>query len=172
MINLLPPTAEKSWVREQRLRAGVTFCFMAALVSLAVLVASLPTGELLARHGESLANDESLAEEVRMRAADVEKDLKTTRALIEHLSQPLTPKQYSVLIELMDALAATEATLTHFNFGDKKELELNGVAASRASLSAFRARLESHESVKAVESPLSNLVKDMDVPFSMTVTFK
>ncbi len=72
----------------------------------------------------------------------------------------------------MDDLATEEVSLTHFNFGDKKELEINGIAATRASLSAFRVRLESHESVKAVELPLSNLVKDTDVPFSLTVTFK
>lgn len=172
MINLLPPEAEKVWIREQRLRAVATFCFMAALVSLMVLVASLPTGELLARHGESLAEDDSLAEEVQARAEDVERELKITRSLIEHLSRSIESKQYSVLIALMDDLAAPEVYLTHFNFGDKKELELNGVASSRASLSAFRVRLESHESVKAVESPLSNLVKDEDVPFSITVTFK
>lgn len=172
MINLLPPEAEKVWMREQRLRAAATFCLMAALVSLVVLVASLPTGELLARHGESLAQDDSLAQEVQARAEDVERELKTTRSLIEHLSQSSVSKQYSVLIALMDDLAAEEATLTHFNFGDKKELELNGVAATRASLSSFRERLENHESVKAVDSPLSNLVKDTDVPFSMTITFK
>ena len=172
MINLLPPKAEKAWVWEQRLRTLSAFCFMAAFVSLAVLVSSLPAGELLARHGESLAKDDSLTEEVRALAEDVEKDLNTTRALMEHLSLPLEQKQYSVLIALMDDLAGDEASITHFNFDGKKELELNGVATTRVSLSAFRDRLESHEIVKTVKSPLSNLVENTRVPFSMTIIFK
>lgn len=172
MINLLPPTAKKAWASERRLRVFVTFCLLASFVSLAALVASLPTGELLKRHGQSLAADEGLAKEVQARAREVEIDLKSTRALIEHLSRPIEQKQYSALIAEMDDLAGEDAILTHFNFNNKKELELNGIATTRASLSAFHARLESHESVKAVELPLSNLVKDTEVPFSITVTFK
>lgn len=172
MINLLPPSAKKAWVWERRLRVFITFCFFVSFVSLAALVASLPTGELLSRHGQSLAADEGLAKEVQARAREVETDLKNTRTLIEHLSRPIEQKQYSSLIDLMDDLAGEDASLTHFNFNSKKELELNGIAKTRASLSAFRTRLESHESVKAVELPLSNLVKDAEVPFSITVTFK
>lgn len=172
MINLLPPAAKKAWVLERRMRALTTFCFLAAFVSLLMLVASLPTGELLNRHGESLAADEGLAKEVQSRAKEVETDLENTRLLIEHLSRPIEQKQYSSLITLMDDLAGEDASLTHFNFDSKKEMELNGIAATRASLSAFRVRLEGQESIKAVELPLSNLVKDTEVPFSITVTFK
>lgn len=172
MINLLPPTAKRAWMWERRLRLFVTFCLLASFVSLTALMASLPTGELLKRHGQSLAADEGLAKEVQARAREVEKDLRSTRALIEHLSKPIEQKQYSVMVAKMDDLAGEDAVLTRFNFDDKKELELNGIATTRASLSAFRARLENHESVKAVELPLSNLVKDAEVPFSLTVTFK
>ena len=173
MINLLPGEAKKNLKREQRLRfLSVTFLLM-AFVSLIALLLSIPTGILLSRHADTLAGSMDLAEAVEKRSSDVKKDLAHAASLIEHLSKSEEEGiNVSSMIYDLDQLAGEEVLLTHFNFDDKKKIVLSGIASTRSTLSLFRDRLDGDDRFKSVELPLSSLVKDTEVPFSITLTLK
>lgn len=55
--------------------------------------------------------------------------------------------------------------------GQATPVIVSGNALTRQSLADFRDRLVASERVTAVDLPLSNLAKDRDLPFSLTVTF-
>ena len=55
--------------------------------------------------------------------------------------------------------------------GDKvKPITLSGVAADRESLAAFRDSLLGDEAIEKADLPISNLAKDKDINYSITVT--
>lgn len=172
MIDLLPTAAKNTLKREQRKRflSGLILAF--AMIGVVTAVSSLPTGLLLSHYEESVLAVGGLATEVAKRRSDVEKDLEVTRALIEYLSTKNQVKPYSLIVSDLDRLAGEDVFITHFNFDNKKKLVLSGLASTRSTLSAFRDRLAAHESFKTVELPLSSLVKDADVPFSITITLR
>lgn len=145
---------------------------MATGLCLLAAALTLPTGILLERYEESMSTESNLATELVERREEVEGDLNQTRVILDHLAKDTPTRGFSTLIADIDKLAEEEVTLTHFNFDDKEKLILSGIAVSRASLSNFRSRLEAHREFKKVELPLSSLVKDNDVPFSITITMR
>lgn len=159
-------------VRERRLRFLSLLLLLMAVASLLAAGLAFPTGVVLNRYESSLIKLGALAEEVEKRKGDVAKDLEKTRVLIEYLGATKEKPRHSSLITDLDHAAGEEVVITHFNFDSKNKLILSGVATTRDSLSAFRDRLEGHEAFKSVELPLSSLVKDADVPFSMTITLR
>lgn len=170
MIDLLPTHAKKIVAREMRARLLAVFLFAMTGIGILAALLSLPTGVLLARYEATLEGSEGLADEVHKRKADVGRDLSDIKNLIEFLDKKTVSADHSSLISLLDRTAGEEVALTHFNFGGKKELILSGVASTRASLSAFRDRVSEQKDFKSVELPLSSLVKDTEVPFTMTLT--
>ena len=52
-----------------------------------------------------------------------------------------------------------------------REISISGTAASRQALADFRNRLREEDGVESVDLPISNLAKDRDIPFELTVTF-
>lgn len=172
MIDLLPTEGKKIVAREKVWSFLIVFLLVATGVCLLATMLALPTRLLLSRYEASLSDLGGLADEVQQRKADVEKNLKMTRDIIEHISKATTTLGHSTLIADLDRLAGEEVRLTNFNFDSKKKLVLSGVAVDRLSLSTFRDQLSGYDAFKSVELPLSNLVKDTEVPFSMTITLR
>lgn len=170
MIDLLPTHGKKMAVREVRERFLAVFLLVMAGICLAAALLSLPTGVLLARYEATLEDSAGLADEVHKRKVDVERDLSDIKNLIEFLDKKTGSIGHASLISSLDQMAGEEVILTHFNFDGKKKLILSGVASTRSSLSAFRDRVSGQKDFKSVELPLSSLVKDTEVPFTMTLT--
>lgn len=93
------------------------------------------------------------------------------------IAQLLAAEQRTPLLEIittLEGLTHAEVTITDFSVAvEKKELQpivIHGVAQTRLALTTFRDAIEAHEMFKTADLPLSNLAKDSDIEFSITIT--
>jgi len=171
MINLLPPKAKKYLIIEYRLRLVSVFMLVVAIACFVALVLSLPTSMLLSRQTETLSANSNLTKEIGEETVRIAKELADTYVLIEHLARDAKVKPYSEIISTLDSTADEGITLHQFFFDDRNKLTISGVARSRAELSSFKNRLDGISDFKSVDLPLSSLVRDVDLPFSIIITF-
>lgn len=172
MINLLPDHAKRTITLERRLRLAAVSLIILSLVIAALCVFLLPTSIMLDAYmgGEDTAG--SSLSLVNERLAETEKELATTKTVIDHLSKPNESRNHSALIAELDQLGGENISLRQFVFDDKSRLLLSGEATTRFELSSFRDRLEESEKFKKVELPLSDLALDENPPFTFTLTLK
>lgn len=78
--------------------------------------------------------------------------------------------------QLFSALENSDISLTNINIDRGKTglapVKLSGQATNRQALAGFRDRLLALPEVQSVDLPLSNLAKDKDIQFALTVTMK
>ena len=172
MINLLPDKAKRAIARERRLRLASVFLLALALATGALCLFLLPTSILLDTYQAGDGIGQSAQTLVNERLAKTEKELATTKTVIDHLSKDSDARDYSSLIADLDELGGDSIRLQQFVFDEKNRLVLSGQATTRFELSAFRDRLEESDRFKKVELPLSDLALDEDPPFTFTLTLK
>src|SRR5690606_12168529 len=153
MINLLPDHAKRTITLERRLRLAAVSLIILSLVIAALCVFLLPTsimpdaymgGEDTAASSLSLVNE---------RLAETEKELATTKTVIDHRSKADESRNQSALIAEFDQLGGENIRLRQFVFDDNSRLLLSGGAAARFDLSSFRDRLQKTEKFTKVEQP-------------------
>jgi len=173
MINLLPPNARKQvqieyWVRVSSvwiLLLGLAFIMISfLLVPSLILVQS----QLAVYDGEyqnaSSQNDvyENLEQEVRV-----------ANGIAAQLINSDTDALFSALLSEVENIAGTSVVLEAISFsrveGKVESIQITGDAPSRATLVQFRDSLEESSLFESAALPLSNLAKDKDVPFSITI---
>lgn len=170
MINLIPPRAKKVLLTEYRLRVLSVVMLVVSAASLVALALSVPTSILLARQTQSFINNGDLTREIGEERKRITEELSKTRSLIDHLSRTVKITPYSKIISDLDSLAGSGVSIDQFAFDNRSKLVITGVASTRTELSFFRDRLEERKDFRTIELPLSSLVKDADLPFSITIT--
>ena len=173
MINLLPPAAQKHLAWEYRLRFLAVLMMIVAVAILILLVLSLPLW-LMQKHQlrNMTSGDGQLLTELAAEQQEADRDAKTAAAIITHFSNEERGSQFSDIVAKIDGLAGDDIAITHFEVDAKNKLTINGVAAVRTSLSAFRDRLEEDSQFSGVTLPLSSLVSERDVAFTITLSIK
>lgn len=174
MINLIPPQGIRSARREYLLRTASVCCMLLGSVILLLTVAHIPTYALIDAQMvalESTARKEAgRGDAVRALETDVEraeliiKQLKRTKAL---------PREIDIVAEIQSH-ASGDIQLTAFTIdvsGQKSDLvQVSGVAATREALAGFKTALETSSFFEKADIPISSLVRDTDLPFTITLT--
>ena len=175
MINLIPPHARKKVKIEYWVRTCTVWTMLMASGLLITAVFFLPSYVLIrsqlsayeSSYNEAAASDASyqgLESEVRMANAQAQ------RLLANETEYSFT----SILDELdlltTEAIEVEEITMTRSETLELKEFTIEGTAATRIDLVAYRDAIEAHNFFTSAELPISNLAKDRDVPFNITVT--
>jgi len=175
MVNLLPPTAKRKYVIEYYMRALTVLLFLLTAAMLVLGALMLPLWVSVEIQNKALSAP--YAQAVADTASYVELEDKITSAnlLVNELDrvrryEPLLPR-----ILLIHSLAGSEVVINSVaeqrtKEGVVAEVSVTGVAATRAALAAFRDRLEADKQFTSVALPISNLAKDLEVPFSVTIT--
>lgn len=175
MINLIPTRARKNILKEYWTR--VLSVWMLLLGSAAVVIALLlvPSYVLVTLQSNALsavaAEARDKSEEYDTSAIQIVDANRRGALLMEQTAElPMTE-----LIALIEALAGEQVAITELRFlhaadGSIEPVTVVGKAATRADLAAYRNALEANNVFDAVNLPISNLAKDIDIPFSMTVT--
>lgn len=176
MINLIPPKAKKIVIREYWTRVFVVWLFMLSIVLLIMAFLSVPTYILLRSLESAMASQIDYAKAEQGSYKELERTIKNTNALVNHLNLNEEQLSFSALLSELDAVAGPLVTLTQFGFieeeGVLKQVSLLGQADTRVLLSTFRDKLEAHEAFASVDLPISNLAKDKDITFSMKVSLE
>jgi hypothetical protein len=175
MINLIPPHARKTVKIEYWVRVGTVWTILVAIGLLIAAVFFLPSYVLIksqlsayeSSYNEASASDASyqgLESEVQLANAQAQ------RLLTNEATYSFT----SILDELelltTEAIEVEEITMERSETLELKQFTIRGTAATRIDLVAYRDAIEAHSFFTSAELPISNLAKDRDVPFSVTVT--
>jgi hypothetical protein len=102
---------------------------------------------------------------------DLQKAGQQAGILINGLNEPLVSDYILLFKELQDpGISLTSIGIRYTDKGVLGPANISGEADDRQALAAFRERLLSQPEVVSVDLPISNLAKDKDIQFSMTVT--
>lgn len=176
MINLIPPTAKKSILREYWLRVlSVWFAVwsIALLIGVAVLV---PSYVLIVSQVKVYSESATKASQKILDFENVSKDLvrssQLAGTLLSGLKDPRMSDYTARFKELQSSgISISKITVSRAEVG-LGPAQLSGEAKNRQALADFRDRLRAQPEVSAVDLPISNLAKDKDIQFSLSVTFK
>jgi Tfp pilus assembly protein PilN len=173
MINLIPPAARKSVVVEYWLRVVSVWLFLFGTGCMIVAVLLLPTymivrGQIAHLDGQVAATAEH-ATTFDEGAAELKKA--STAAIMLTAGASTTP--FSTYLKLLEQIAGDSVTLHSISYTNDQSGEkiiISGMATTRVGLAAFRDALEAQPAFTDVVLPIESLIKDRDLPFSMTMS--
>lgn len=173
MINLLPDSGRGEIRREYRSRLIATALWGVALVSALTAAALLPSYFLSQAKQEAATVELTVAESARGNAGEgVAAELAVARDVAVALEDIVVQKPP---LELIFAVLARKpedvsVTLLQYERTPRREtLRIQGEAADREGLIAFRRELTVLQGADHVDLPVSNLAKSTDIPYVMTV---
>ncbi len=175
---LLPTEERRALRREYRLRISITLLLFLSCGVVLGIAALLPS--YLHTYGterEALQRQQELLRSRRESGADqIEKAVVQSQALAEKLLSDADKAIYSDILQKIISRRAKDILLGSFavtSLGTTtSEIVLQGTAATRESLLAFKKSLESESIFSSIELPLSDLAKSRNIAFSMKVTVK
>lgn len=178
MSNLLQQTEKRAIVRMYRKRfIGVAFLALSALLVAACLL-TLPSFLFLKSHElvlvakrDTLAGYETstIAKSLTTAVTDV-----NTRLAVFPASETASP----LIADFMNPVLLAKNNSIHlvgFSYvpstkPGKAEVKITGTADSRVALLAFTDRLKKVGSFEGVNVPITNFIKDSNVPFTISAT--
>lgn len=176
MINLIPQVVRKAVITEYWVRAVTVWLFIIAVVSVAIIFAILPLYVLVTSQVDVYASD---AAKANKRVAEYDfsaGELVRANGMAQKIFELRDLEQFSGVIALFESLRNPEITLDGFELGRKEEelmpVQVTGKATTRQALADFRDTLLAQKNVAEVLLPISNLAKDKDIQFSISVTLK
>ncbi len=173
MINLIPPAARAKIVKEYWFRVIAVWMFLLGTGCLIVASLLLPTYMLLRSELTTLRN-QVMDNEVKVAsfstsAAELTKAMEQTRVLLT--GGVMTPA--TTFDRALSELAGTAVQInaTQFNFSTSSvTIMITGVANTRTDLATFRDVVEGSPLFSNAVLPISSLIKDRDLDFTMTIT--
>ncbi len=173
MINLLPPSAFKATVREYRYRVLAVWLYLLGTATLIGTVTLVPPYLLVGAQINVLETSVTSASDKVAQYDDAAKQLTETtdRAELLRSNAPANFTAYKETIEGLVEAGVTVSALTFIRNGTSSvTVAVKGEASNRQTLAGFRDRLESDPSFARVDLPVSHLIKDADIPFSLQIT--
>lgn len=179
MINLLPDYEIRDNLREYRRRRLVAAGFFGLAIMLAAILLNVSLFFVLKLKQKAVT--QPLASLQAILAKDDEPEVTASLALVQKQLRRLG-KTLDVEPRLTSALKAVLAhqipgiRLLSLNY-DRPEgkpviLRLSGLAATRPALLKFVDSLDTDIFFSVIESPVTNLIKDQNVDFSLSLTVK
>jgi hypothetical protein len=174
MINLIPADAKKHLVREYWLRSVTVWFFLWSFALALGVFILVPSYVLINLQVKAYTDSAQTADEKNANFESVGKDLdrasKTASAISEHFAHsPLTD-----YVRLLRSFESSNISITQISIdratGGVAPIKMTGIAEDRQSLATFRARMLEDEMIETVDLPISNLAKDRQIPFELTVT--
>ncbi len=172
MINLIPPSARSMVIKEYWLRVVSVWLFLVGTACLLVASLMLPTYVLL--QGELV----TLRDQVAQNAAESASFDQSSAALTEAMRQATLLRDMATsskvaLIERINRMAGTMVRVASYDLKSvdgKVHITLIGTADTRTALASFRDAIEADEQFVDTVLPISSLIKDRDLEFTMTLT--
>lgn len=173
MINLIPPEGYRMITREYFLRVGAVFCFLFAVVFVFLGVALVPMYVLV----EAQINEVTLEVLREKDASEVIKTADTEVASVKSILAQLKVEGNSFLMSAaIDAIQknAPEGILFKTFYIDGVQaggpvIQVQGVATTREKLIQLKTKIEALEMFDTVEVPISDLARDAELPFAITI---
>lgn len=176
MINLVPPTARKTLKREYWGRVVAVWSVLLIGMSVVTVLLLIPLFVLLRSQTAALsvATQTGVVQSEQGDTAKAAAIVKEANALITELAKPLPMQSIEILLSAIREAVPQGVVLRNYKIareedGSIRTVSVQGSAESRDSLSAFRVALEASPFIKSATIPLSDLARESELPFSMTI---
>jgi hypothetical protein len=176
MINLIPPSAKKSLMFEYWTRVVSVWLWLWSAALLAGTFILLPTYVLVS--GQVSVYEANAAEATEKVAAyeNVSIDLARASTEAKLALDNSNEKNLSDYIRAFESLEGDGVSIISVKVSRKgaefSPVSIAGEASDRQSLASFRDRLLANDLVESVDLPISNLARDKDISFNLTVVLK
>lgn len=172
MTNLLPAQGKKRLKQQYWMRVATVFFIVAGIGFLVSAATLLPTYFYISFQSNALKNASAAHQADTLSFREMDDAIE----LANDISVALTADQEYINVNEVqkEIIAFSEGLATINNISIAKEeyvtsVVVSGVAFDRESLVEFRDKAEAHRFFTYVKLPLSNLAKDQDIPFSLTL---
>jgi hypothetical protein len=176
MINLIPPIVRKAVITEYWIRVVSVWLYIVSVVSTALVFFALPVFIIVTSQVDTYAKTSA---EAAQRVADYDLSagsLVRANVAAQKIFELRETNRYSDVIKLIESLQGDNISLDSFTLNLSKDsavaVQVTGQADTRKALSDFRDTLLSQENISEVILPISNLARDKDIKFSISITFK
>jgi Fimbrial assembly protein (PilN) len=176
MINLIPNIVRRAVLKEYWIRVASIFLVLFSVAALLCGVFALPVYVLVNTQVETFA---ASAEEAASRVADFEVSTEVLTKANVQAQKIVTQKnaqKFSGAYLNIESLLPAGTVITGYELNRKEALIgtiiITGKSETRQSLADFHANLKSQSWVEKVDLPISNLAKERDIEFMMTLTHK
>lgn len=176
MINLIPPEGHVIMKREYFLRVGATLLLLFSGVAVLLAVAQIPMYVLIDAQLKSLDLEASQENKNEQALKDAESEVKSIKEILAHIKATSTPITTSMVIDEIENRAPEHIFFKSFYIdapqGVIEKAQIQGTAPTRETLVQLKGLLEASDMFEKAEVPISDLARDTDLPFAITVTLK
>src|SRR3990167_1463549 len=176
MINLIPPIVRNAVIKEYWTRVATVFLFIVSVVCFGIFVFALPVYVLVSDQVDVYAQS---AAEASKRVAEYDLSsgaLIRANLMAQKIFELREIDKFTDAVTLLESLQSSDITIKTFNIdrvkGDISPVMISGDATTRQALADFRDRLLQQPEISEVVLPISNLAKDRDIKFAISVVFK
>lgn len=171
MINLLPPEGHRAVKQEYFFRMGASVLLLFSCVGIFLTIAFVPTYVLVGAQiktfeGVERNNSKSAVSET------TESEMNDTENLLRQLSKTSESRTAGSIIADIEKTAPPAISFKTFRIESVKgttTIQVQGVAETRGSLAEFKKALEASDSFAKADVPISDLAKETDLPFMLTI---
>lgn len=173
MANLIPPHAKKGVVSEYWIRVTSVWLIMLGIVALVVAVLNIPAYIMI--QNQKLAYQDMFADANDKTDAftAIEQEIIVANETVRLLSDINQDVALHTYVSLIDSLANGRVSIEHYDLirseGNLSTIKISGVADNREALVNLSDTIEADDYFISADIPLSNLAKDSDIPFSISV---
>lgn len=173
--SFLPTNEQKALKKKYRIHATVVALFLLGVIGVIGIGSLLPAYiEVSYEERQQLAQArDATNKDGEAGTTQIMGELQKDAALVRELSAGLTSKLPSELIrDVISARASVKIgsiVITDMSTSTAV-MVIQGIAPNRESLASFKARLEGFALGSKAESPISELAKSKDIPFSLRFT--
>ena len=173
MINLIPPHAQKQVKREYWVRVVSVWLFLIGSAFLIVVILAAPIYVLIRSQLQNFLQEYTEAANESQSFNQSEAAIKNANDMAVLLAKADTSVSFSSTIESLQKLMGADVSIDSFTLARKNgaldTITITGIARSRLALSNFKDAIEKDEHFKSATLPLSDLAKDKDISFTMTI---
>ncbi len=172
MINLIPPSAQEQVKREYWLRVATVWMVLIASALLIVAILNIPLFVLVRSQLDAFQTEYAQAslESESFKSSEGAVERANNIAMLLSRTEEDT---FSAIITELEILSGSEISISEILLslteGELNPIVIKGTAASRLAVTTFQSSLEAHPLFKNAVLPLSNLARDKDIVFTITI---
>lgn len=173
MFNLLPDSIKKEIRSEYKMRRISVILIFVLIIQIFSFISLFPSWVSSRTREESMLIQLEKIRESNLSsdANEIKNKIKSINSEINVLNSSLEYRGFSPLVDFILSKKTPSITLNSFTFteGKTSTITLKGISSTRESLVAFVDSIKSGEVFSAVELPVSNLAKNRNISFSITL---
>ena len=174
MANLIPPDAKKDVVHEYWFRVVIMWCYLIGAGLLVVSLLKTPALMFIASQQQAHLGAYDTAQQKTDSLLESQDAIKNANELAQLLAESATTTSPVAVLAALDSIAGRDVNITGFQLskdeGAISTISVSGVANTRTALANFRSGIEAHPFFAKAELPISNLAKDKDISFNISIT--